>query len=249
MEITKNSLKNFLELIEIKGDTYFKDAMLNISKNSIEVTAANDGSSMIVSGTIKGVFEDIGNIGIDSFLLLINSINEFSSEKIFFTKKDNKLLLKSPDNKLKISLVLKNPDYIINKFTNEQFNSILKKASGNEFTLSKETVTKIASYCKTLNTNVLYLKGSKKELTLEIDNKTGNSTTASSSIIAVFDLEHPLKEDFSIKLSNMFLDIFSSIGKEGEVSTRNNAPLAIKSSGEDYSITYICNTLKITKED
>lgn len=234
MVINKKTLVKFLNLTAIQGDIENKECLIKINDN-IEVLSISEGKHFALKGTLQGKFDDnLGLIGIDSIKDFIGFINNFDdNEDINVTKNDNKLILQG--NKLKISCILKSPEYIVNKLPEEKFKELYDKSKDNDFVLSKDIIKKIISYANSMKSNDLLLSAKGKELTLSLNDDKENS------ILASFEINETIKP-FSIKVSKILIDILKTISiGDLIVSVKENAPIMLKivEEGEKYKLTFI----------
>lgn len=232
MVINKDEFLSFLKKQAISGDFANDELMLNINKSKIKVLSVSNGKHAIIKGELSGSFEDIGEIALDNISNLISLISNFSSKEISITKKDNKLELVSDDDKIKSSFTLKNPEYVINKVTEDKFKDLYKKASGNEFKVSKSVISKIISTANSIKSNEISLKLKDKTMTISVDN--GNQ-----SIDIEFELDKAVKTA-SIKLNKAIIDILKMLNEETVISINNEAPVLFETS----NVAYIVATLK-----
>jgi len=244
MKINKNNLLKFLKLVGISGEIENKEALLSIEDKLLKVLTLSTGKYVIFYGFLKDNFEKIEDIGIDNIQELIKYITNFENETINLIKKENKLIFDSIDrltkeDKLKISYLLKNPDYIVNKLEINKYNEILKKAQGNEFTPSKKILQKIISYSDSFKTNNLILEThNKNKLSLFIEDSSENN------LLAEFDVK--VNEDFNIKISKILIDIFKIIDLNDniELSIKNDSPFKIRVYNDNYEAIYLIALLK-----
>jgi len=244
MKINKNNLLKFLKLVGISGEIENKEALLSIEDKLLKVLTLSTGKYVIFYGFLKDNFEKIEDIGIDNIQELIEYITNFENETINLIKKENKLIFDSIDrltkeDKLKISYLLKNPDYIVNKLEINKYNEILKKAQGNEFTPSKKILQKIISYSDSFKTNNLILETyNKNKLSLFIEDSSENN------LLAEFDVK--VNEDFNIKISKILIDIFKIIDLNDniELSIKNDSPFKIRVYNDNYEAIYLIALLK-----
>ncbi len=236
MEIKKNLLIKYLELLALKGDIENREALIDISTNTIESVIGHSSKTLVVYGKLKGEFDDIGKIGIDNIPLLLTLLKSFPTHELTLKKDKNKLVLTSSDKKLKVSIMLREPDYIVNTLENKKMDDLLEKSQGNAFILFLPVVKLIYSYINALGCDKLVLKGDKKELKLLLENKE-------NEIVASFDLEQEVKP-FEVKLMRQITAILNVVNTDIEISIKNDSPISLKVKDEDMEITYIIAPIK-----
>lgn len=236
MKIDREIMLHFLKTQSVTGDFANDELILNIKKDNIRVLTVSNGKHVVISGILKGVFEEIGEIALDKVSNLISLLSTFSSKEISISKKDNKLVLESDKDKIKSTFTLKNPEYVINKVSVDKFNELVKKANDNYFSLSKEIISKIISTVNSVKEDNVSLKLKDKSLTIEVDN--GNQ-----SIEVSFDLKEEVKP-VNLKLNKAIVDILKLLEGEVSCSVNTESPIMFEVSNKDYTTTYIVATLK-----
>lgn len=244
MEIKTNSLISLLNLASNTGKVVNKEVLLDFKKDKITALAASNGREAVIYGEIYGLFEEIGEIGIGDLPLLINLVEDYNEKTIEITKKDNKLIFDSEKDKLKISYILKNPQYLLvnNRnfnFNLNKFNELYEKAKGNEFTLNETNIKKIVKYFTSIKTNALELIGKDNLLKLVVSSND-------NEIVSEIALETKIMP-ISIRLSEQFIEIIKNL-KKATVSTYNLQPVSIV-AGEDneYKVNYLLAQLSTKK--
>lgn len=232
MKINKQLLLDFLNQIRLKGDVETVSVVFNISKSGIKAVSKSSNEILALRGVLKTELEDIGEVGIGNLSLFNSFVNNISSENVIVEKKTNKLSLKSEDNRFNVSVNLVNPEYIKLKVSEDKFEGLIKNSIGNEFTIDKETISKIKSYCDSIRAVDLILEGKDKELTLklfELDN----------SIVATFDLQEEVKP-FKIKFqSSYLLNVLTTIQDKVTISCYTNKFMYLKTDMVEYVVAPI----------
>lgn len=229
IEISKDFLLNFLVLANLKGDVENKELLINVSKKTLLCEASSLSKYVVLKGLLSGDFEDWGEIGIDDLPLLKNFISSLPSEKISLTKKDNKLITKS--GTIKLSSVLRNSDYILNKVPSGVFDKLKDKTIGNEFVLNKEDIHIIVGYYSTIKSNDLVLRGEDSKIILTLENQ-------SNELVVDFEIKEKV-EKFEIKLSKIFVDLISATEGDLIVSAKDKNPVYVKTEKENCIFEYI----------
>ena len=143
MEVTinKSNLKRFLNLISLTGENQIREALFTIKKDTITSFIKSPAGTVGLSATLKGKFQEVGEIGIDDLVLFENALNIQDKEETILKITENKISISS--GKTRASLLLRKPDYIKNKPKEEDFKKYITSASGNEFVLTNEDIDKV----------------------------------------------------------------------------------------------------------
>ena len=153
-------------------------------------------------------------------------------------KKSNKLELTADEEKLKISMVLLDPQYLIASMPkNKTFKDLLSYVPDNKFTFNKEQVQKFVKYTSVLTPSYVYFEGKDNIVTLKLsasENKLSTSFTIPETV-----------KPFKIKLSNFFIDLLSIIDDNITISTEAEQPVYIKYHNENFDMEYILASLKM----
>ena len=236
MVIKKDILLRFLKGHSVAGEFANDELILNINKDSIKILTVSNGKHVVVSGILKGTFEDIGEVALDKISNLISLISNFSSDTISISKKENKLVLESVFDKIKSTFTLKNPEYVVNKITEKKFDELCEKADGNRFILSEKMVDKIITTVNSVKADNISLKLKDELLTIEVDN-------GAQSIEVSFNLKESVKAT-SIKLNKAIVDVLKMLEGDVDVSVNTDSPIMFGVNNKDYNIIYIVATLK-----
>lgn len=234
MTINKDVFLRFLKAHSVSGEFANDELILNINKDSIKIITVSNGKHVVISGVLNGTYEDIGEVALDKVSNLISLISNFSSKEISISKKENKLIVEA--DKTRASFTLKNTEYVINKISESKFKELATKASGNEFSLSKEVVSRIISTINSVKAEDVSLKLKDKLLTIDVDN--GNQSIETS-----FDLKESVKT-VALKLNKAVIDILKLLDGEVTVSVNTESPVYFVVENKDYNVIYIVATLK-----
>jgi len=237
MIIKKKDLVRYLELVALKGDIENKEVLLNIEPNTISSIIGHSSKTLAISAILNGVFDNVGQVGLDNIPLTLSLLKSFPTNEITITKEQNKLILLSNDNKLNVKLILREPEYIINTLESKKIKLLVDKAKGNEFILSIDKVKQIISYINALGSEKIILRNrGKKELVVALENKE-------NEILASFDLEQEVKP-FSVKLMKQITSILNIVNSDIELSLQDDSPISIKVKDENIEVIYIVAPIK-----
>ena len=237
--VMKDNLLRFIDLLRLKGELESRSILLNIKDGEIQAPfILSDSKVLAIRGSFKD--DDITNLGeicIDDTRLLRDFVNSFSSEEIFLNKKNNKLVLTATKESLKISAILRDPQYIKESLPkNKGFEDTLKMVSDNTFHFSKEQVNEIVKHTSIINPKSIILEGKDKKLSLKLGANENDLTTS-------FDLPTTIKP-FKIKLSIFLVDLLSIINADIIMSAQENSALYIKVKDEFSKVEYVLASLK-----
>lgn len=236
MVCNKKLLLRFLELIALKGDIENKETLLNISFGGIASIIGHPSKTVAIKGVLLGDFDDIGDVGIDDIPLFISLLKSFSGNEVTITKEKNKLILISENKKLRASLILREPEYIINTLEGTKIDTLLEKTKGNVFTLSKDSIKSILSYVNAIGSDKIVLIGKDKELQVALENKE-------NEILASFDIEQTV-DGFTVKLMKQITSILNIVDGDIVLSMKDDSPISITIKDENMEVIYIVAPIK-----
>uniref|UniRef100_A0A6M3JS17 DNA polymerase n=1 Tax=viral metagenome TaxID=1070528 RepID=A0A6M3JS17_9ZZZZ len=228
--VNKDSFKRFLDLLTLFGENQIKEGLLNIQKDKISSLVKSPTNTIGIGVSLKGKFEDIGEIGIDDLALFENSLNIQSKDDVSFEVKDNKIIISS--GKIKSSLVLRKSDYIKNKPKEEDFKKHVDTASGNEFLLTKENISTLMEAFNLIKSDTVVITGNSKSVKFTF-NRLDNEIETS------IDLKKEIKE-FRTTVSSTFLFLLNLIKEDLIVSIKKDVPaILINHKNSEIEVNYI----------
>ncbi len=230
ISIGKAQLLQFFDLIGLKGSVSTKEVLLNITPTEINVSLSTCGKMVAVIGKMSGKYDITQQIGITDITLFKKFLNSFSSDIIDVDIEDNKVILSSEKDNVKISTTLSDPQYITNVVDESKVKSWIDKSSGNEVTLPVGMVKQIVSYLNTMEINSLVLEGSDETITLKIENQQ-------NEIVASFPVKEQFKP-FKVKLKEIFLELLSSFNGEVIISVNKKAPVYLSVKNDNCEFVY-----------
>jgi len=238
MKVKRDNFIRFLELIALKGEFLNIETLLKI-KGDTKTTIVSASNIIAINAIWKGTEGDINEVGVSNIPLLLKFLKSFSSEEIEIKKEDNKLVISSSEQKLKASCILKNTEYILNNLEETKFNTLLEKAKGNEFILSKNIISQISIYIDTVGSDELIFSYDEesKDLCLFVESNE-------NSILASFPTDEKIKP-FKTKVSKALVDILKTINDDVIISIKHNTPILIKFHNDIFDITYIIAPKKL----
>jgi hypothetical protein len=230
LNINKSVFSKFLTLCSCKGELENKELLLNITTKSLTAKAVSSNKVLCLKGTVNGEFQDWGELGIDNLTLLKNFLTSNLSDILKIKKTENKMMIE--DTKLKYTCTLRNPKYIVNNVTDDKLLPLFDKAKGNFFTLKSEDIKKLINYTNTIAPTTLIFSGTKKILTLTINN-------GDNELEVVFDLDKEVV-DFTIKTARIFVDLLTTISDfDITFSMQNNCPIYLKIDNKEVNFEYL----------
>lgn len=223
-------LTEFVNLLNLSGDVEIRECLINGTKDGLSVYAASPSKTVIVSGFIKGDWSELGDIGIDSVILLKKLLSTCTGD-IELTKTSNKLKV-TAGKKMKAELVLRNPTYIVNGVPKDKFDILYTKATGNKFTLTQDIVKELSKFYNILGKD-LYISGEGKEIAfyMEADENT---------VDVQFDVAETLAK-FEVRIAPLLMKIFPGIKSDkSSMSINDNASvIAVETETDDYKFVYL----------
>jgi hypothetical protein len=235
MKVKKSSFSEFLRLLAVKGEIENKELILNGNGNALEALTITPLKTVSVYGVYKVLGAEKISFGIGNMKLLDDFVNIFDEEEIEIIKDNNELVMKDNDKRNSLSYILTSPEYIKNSLDLKKFNEIKKKAEGNEFILSPESISKIVKCYKTVNNGDIFLSNKGKNLVISLEHNK-------NKILAEF--KTGIKEDFSVRVSGLLVDILSSVNGSILISIKNDSPIKIFTSSKDYEVEYLLALMK-----
>jgi hypothetical protein len=230
MKINAEMLTEFVNLLNLSGDVEIRECLISGTKDGLSVYAASPSKTVIVSGFIKGDWSELGDIGIDSVILLKKLLSTCTGD-IELTKTSNKLKV-TAGKKMKAELVLRNPTYIVNGVPKDKFDILYTKATGNKFTLTQDIVKELSKFYNILGKD-LYISGEGKEVAfyMEADENT---------VDVQFDVAETLAK-FEVRIAPLLMKIFPGIKSDkSSMSINDNASvIAVETETDDYKFVYL----------
>lgn len=232
-KVSKAIFLDFLKSLALKGQIESKEVLLTVDKKSVSGKLVSADRSLAVAVSMEtDEFDDIGDVGIDNLQQLIQIVSSMGNE-FDVTFSSNKLVVSN--KKSKLTNVLRNPEFIVNKLDNEKFKSVLQTTEkGISFVLPKEVLKDIVSKFKLIDSEELTFSSNGKEL--KVKSKNTNDET---ELETVYDIE--TNDKFNVKLNKFVVDLFDSMNNEITVSLakENPACLAINYKSDTTKATYI----------
>lgn len=236
MHINKKEFISFLDLITLRRELENTECLLDVSSDKISAFILNPSRIFALYGNIGGTFEPIGKIGIDNLKTFKGLINNFKEGEIDIIKSANKLVLENSHQHLKISYILRSPDYIKNYIEPEKFNEKLKEAQGNSFSVSNEIIRQILQYYSSIQSDKLNISCNGNVLSLSLEERE-------NEIIADFPISERIKP-FNIKISKLLIDILSTINSNVSVSVNSENAISITYNQDNINVVYLLALMK-----
>lgn len=233
LTISKEKLKRFLDLLSLSGENQINESLIEIKKDSISSLTKSPTNNLGVSISLKGKFNEIGEIGIDDLSLLKNSLNIQDKDEIVLKIKENKIVISS--GKTKASLLIRKSDYIKNKPKEEDFNKYITAASGNEMIITQEDIIKILKAYNLIKSETINMIGEEKSVKF-VFNKMDNEIETE---ILLADKITP----FKTTITPYLLFLISLIGEEVLISTKQDSPIILVSyKKDDFEVKYVLSS-------
>lgn len=241
MKTNLNDLKNFLELVGIKGEEENKEILVE-TKNGMEILTINPTKTFSIYGKMKGDFKELTTLGIGNLRLLLTFLNNFNTKNIHISKNANKLNMISGDGKVEISYCLQNPETIKNIVEYDKIKTIYDNKN-ESFILAEEVIKEIIKLSKSIGSDKINLKWNKKGLNIYLENNE-------NTILASFEGCSPKneEEEVNLKISRLLVDILETITpNEGTIiyiSLKNLSPIILEVVNENYDVIYLLAPFK-----
>lgn len=235
IELKDSLLHKFLTMCNIKGDMEIKELLLTFKPTEITTRAFSPNKALSYNATLRGKFEDWGEIGISDLPTLKNFINSLANKTFSLKKAENKLICESTNTKL--SSTTCNTKYISNYPEVPKYEALVKRAIGNEFVLKSDIIKQIVSNFSTITASSLILSGSGKLITVKVVNEKNELTMD-------FVIQEEVKE-FNVKIAKMFIELLEGLTEyDIKFSINNGEPiLYLKVDSKEINFEYIIGTL------
>ena len=231
MVIDKVLLCRYLDLLLVgKMNT---EALMRVEPNEIRALVVNDNKTLALRSSLKGGFEDLGELGIDNLALLKSLISKPEIEsQISVEKKENKLAIKA--GKTAISYILRNPAYIKSTLDEQKFETLIPKAD--PFPLSQKTIkTIVSNYTSLIGSEKMVLQGKGDALLFETEHNENRIATE-------FDV--PSAGEFTVTMSGLVIDVLNVLPEKVDFRVAENSPVYIVGEEENILTEFIIAPIK-----
>lgn len=228
MKVNKDTFSKFVELINLASEIEIKECILRGDANSLKVLAVTPSRVLMLRGEIAGDFSELGVVGVDDVSLLKKVVGKCKAD-VEIVKTQNTLEITS--GKLEVSLVLRNPEYILTDIDESKYKSFQDKASGNEFSLCADDVSEFANYYGIFGKEVA-VNGKGNLVTFKLNsgsNKLNLKLPVTESI-----------EEFGVKIGSLFMTVLAIIKNDVKMSMKDKAQvIEITTTIGDITFSYI----------
>jgi len=200
--IDKKTLGEFLRLNELAG-AYGNHQLAIMVKSDAISAEINLRKVLLVRSSITGKFEDWGEICMEHFSSLKNTLLVKSATAIArLSKVENNLICDSDNQKFQFRLC--SPQVITNRF--DEYTKFQEKVDqikkGSKFVLKPEDIKMIKKYSNVMGLKrlPLFLSGEKETITVRFDGTKSSSFLNFSSI-------NKIETQFSIEFTSLFQGI------------------------------------------
>lgn len=234
MQISKQVLEQFIDLIILKGKVEIKEALFDVKEKDLSTFATAGNRHIALRGKLADISgEDWGKIGLDDLKLIKKFLKSFSDDELSLTKNKNKIVFQTSNGRHKISHTVTNPQYITNVDGEDKMDALIEAAKGNEFFVPAGFLTDLVSYYDTVSAGIITLSSDGMNLIMSAS-KDSNDVEAKFPL----DLEAPIQE-FSVKVNALLIDVFGSIKDNCTFSIKNAAPIYIKVENGNFNFEYL----------
>jgi hypothetical protein len=234
MKLQAAEFSRFLELINLSGDIEIKECIFRCDKDKLGVIAVEPKSkAIIIRGEMKGDFSDWDVMGIDDLTLLHKMVSSCKGE-IDVVRSNDKLNITS-GKKLKASLKLRNPQYILNEVDQVKYDNVYNRTLGNEFTLKLDHIDEFRNYYQVMGKEIS-ISGEGKDIVFNIVN-------GDNSLDLGIEIDETVKK-FDMKVAGLFMKILEVIDSTIKVSiTGSPHPMLITKDDNGNKVEYIIGPL------
>jgi hypothetical protein len=246
----KESFVRFLKLVILGNEITNKQALFNIKQDQIEVIAHSPDKSLGLRATLKAdTKSDLGEVGICGLPDFMKCLDTLSDLKIDFLKNKINLISK----KTKISVVLQDANYIMNKLDTEKFEKVSKSTKeAIKITITKDVVQEIIKYFDLIKPFELTLEGDKNTLQVLMENDY-SSDGGKKDLTSEFKIE--ANDSFKFKVSKFFITLLNTIDNTEnynmtiELAKEDARAICLTYEKENIKVEYILLALEDKKEE
>jgi hypothetical protein len=237
LTVNKEEFCQFLNSIMLRGANIIDSGMLEIREKFIKTTIISPNKTIGIVGILNGDFCDVGEIGVDNFTLLKNSLQLVPDKEVALNISDNKLSIKT--DKSKINLVLRSMDYIKNFIPDDKYDSLKDNSNDNPFSFSLENVQELNKYYSLVKPKVFDIVLDKKQIKIIGDN---NDNTFELNL----DLTSEIKPAKTRVVSEFLLDVLSSVTENVGMGISNSPnPIYIHHHTKNSDIEYFIAPINV----
>jgi len=247
MKINIKQFARFLELINVSGSVEIKECIMIGDKKNLRVTARTPSNTFALTAKLKGDFSELETVGIDD-LALLRKVISLNDEEVDITRKENTIIFKNKTTKAK--LLLRNPKYILTALEEDIYMKKAKAFKGNEFTLRREDIDKIAKYYEVFKGEI-FISGSDNVITF-IFGEAGISEIAPMPQNTA-EVKIAIKEkvkSFNLLVAGFLIEALIQIKEDVTVSANTDMPMIINAKTDYSEVEYLVAPLKrLTTKD
>lgn len=229
MKVKTKDLLRFLNIAGMVEEAEVKECVLDFGDGDITLETITAQENVAVKGTfIHGsVNETLGKVGLDNLPVLKKYLENFDTEEVDITKKDNYLVLSTPKKKVKVQL--RSIEYIP-VVESEKVNKLIALGKKNLVTLQSTVLDKILGNSTLLNTNEFKLTGKGKKL----------NYTAKSWAEDVLEetLEAEGLDGVEVNLSKYFLNAITNIKDDVQIGINPKAPIYVGYEKDNIKVEF-----------
>lgn len=233
-KLSKESFKEFLNLVRLKGTVETNEILFESSKNQIVAHARSLDKGFGLKAVYNGSFEEKDEVGILRFESFINYVEQMD-EDFEITYKSNKINLNT--KKTKIATPMQSKQLIENKLEPEKFKKLLEKIEGGiSFTLSEETMKDIAKKYSVVPSEEIIMKATNGKLFINL-----KSSEDDTRFYKEYDVPD-LKGKFAISISRKIVDLLACMKfpiSVKVIDTDEIKALKVEVKKEKFSLEYL----------
>ena len=230
-KVDRSKFSEFIKNIRLKGDFEIKQAIFDFKKdNTISVIALTTNRIVASYSIFEGEeVEELGRIGIGDLKLFHQFVDSFKDEILEMKALKNKLKLSTKRDKLEISAIIMNPEYIKNSIPDGKESEFFKKLEDGRsgvINIDSFQIDNLLKYTSYLKTEDIIIRGDKNKLQFGV-------TKNENEVLASIDVGEEL-EPFTIKVKTILLDIMSLAEEKLHLGLKENHPVFV-GFRSDYS--------------
>lgn len=202
IKIEKSKFLTFLKFITLTKEITNKEALFSVKENGFSTLLLSQDKTLAIRASFETPLIDLGDVGITDLPSFVKYVESMPDEfNISFNK--NKLILNGDSTK--ISVVLQNSEYIVNKLEDSKFESVNKTLEGgSKLELTNDCLLSLIEKFNILSGEDLYLKGEGNKLYLLTKNYQTDAELETS-----FELNYEINKNFEILVSKYLITIFT----------------------------------------
>jgi hypothetical protein len=228
-------LEKILKVVKFSGNREIKE--ITIDKNKIIATSPDE--SVAIRFVNKSDILGETKIGLQKLDKLLSYLSLVGKEyKTNIT--ENRLTISA--SKRKISVLLKDPNYISSSLAEDNFDKLVNSLKdGNKFVVEVNKLSVISQYLSITELDNFILETKDNELKIIIKNKNTDNIEET--------IEVKGKGKVEVKLGLAFVEALSVLEGEVNLTFKENYPILVSQKTDDYSVEILIGLYGKTEEE